>query len=130
MKTLKDTDIDKIVTWFRSKASITTLVSKILNWTVKNEKRDGNIILLRFYDLPDPVKTLVRMEVSIIGKDEKSTNAELRKIDEAVFNEFANASLPLEIDGFYINNIVPRQAVPDLGTKDRKEFLRDYLFYF
>ena len=98
--------------------------------TVKNEKRDGNIILLRFYDLPDPVKTLVRMEVSIIGKDEKSTNAELRKIDEAVFNEFANASLPLEIDGFYINNIVPRQAVPDLGTKDRKEFLRDYLFYF
>jgi hypothetical protein len=70
------------------------------------------------------------MEVSIVGKDEKTLNSDLKQIDEAIFEEFANATLPLEIDGLNINNIIPRQAVPDLGTKDRKELIRDYTFYF
>jgi phage tail tube protein FII len=70
------------------------------------------------------------MEVRIHGKDQKTTYGKLREIDEAFFEAFANSNLPLEIDGFTIYNIEPRQYVPDIGTKDRKEAIRDYLFYF
>lgn len=114
MKTLSKDNIDKIVAWFRTQTSITDLTSLIVNGQVKKETRTGNIILLRFMDLPDPVKTMVRMEVNIVGKDEKTTYGDLREIDEAVFNTFANASLPLELSGINIFNIVPKQAIPDL----------------
>ena len=130
MKTLTEENILDIVTWLRSKASITDKASKILHGEVKTEKRVGNMVLLQFYDLPDPVQTTVRMETRLLAKDEKTTYGDLRSLDQAFFNEFANVDLPLKLNSIQINNIVPRQLVPELGTKDRKESLRDYLFYF
>lgn len=129
MKILESQHIEDIVNYLRSKTSITSLTSKIVNGQVKHEDQTGNYITLRFYDTPDPVKTTVRMEVRIHGKDEKTTYGELTAIDKAVFTELTSA-LPLELDNFIINNIVPRSSLPDLGTKDRKETLRDYVFYF
>lgn len=73
MKTLELQQIEDIVTFLRSKTSITTLVSKIVNGEVKHEEQEGDYITLRFFDTPDPVKTTVRMEVRIHGKDEKTT---------------------------------------------------------
>ena len=130
MKTLTKENIDKIVTWLRTKTTITSITSLIVNWEVTHEDQEGDYITLKFFDTPDPVKTTVRMEVRIHWKDEKTTYWTLRQIDNAVFEEFGNANLPLDIDGFVINNLVPRSSIPDLGTKDRKEMLRDYLFYF
>jgi len=130
MKILEKEHIDKIVTWARSQTALTDVASKIVNGEVRHEDQTGNYITLKFFDTPDPVKTTVRMEVRIHGKDENSTYGQLREIDKAFFNAFANATLPLEIDGFVITNIVPRQLVPEVGTKDRKESLRDYLFIF
>lgn len=129
MKILESQHIEDIVTYLRSKTSITSLASKIVNGQVRHEDQVGNYITLRFLDTPDPVKTTVRMEVRIHGKDEKTTYGQLRAIDKAVFTELTN-SLPLELDNFVINNIVPRSSLPDLWTKDRKEMLRDYVFYF
>ena len=130
MKTLTKENIADIVGFFKGKSSITSLTSNILRGETQKEDREGNMVLPQFFDLPDPVKTTVRMEVRIIGKDEKTTYADLNAIDTAVFNEFANAVLPIELATLNINNIVPRQLVPELGTKDRKEALRDYVFYF
>lgn len=129
MKTLEKEHIDDIVNFLRSKTGITNLVSLIVVWEVTHEKQTGNYITLKFFDTPDPVKTMVRMEVRIHGKDEKTTYWALREIDKAVFSELTN-TLPIELDNLIINNIVPRGSVTSLGTKDNKEFLRDYVFYF
>lgn len=129
MKTLELQHIEDVVTFLRSKTTITSLVSKIVNGEVTHEEQDGNYITLKFFDTPDPVKTTVRMEVRIHGKDEKTTYGQLRDIDKAVFTELTSG-LPLVLENFVINNIVPRGSVPDLWTKDRKELLRDYVFYF
>lgn len=129
MKTLELQHIDDIVTFLRSKTSITTLTSKIVNGEVKHEDQGGDYITLKFFDTPDPVKTTVRMEVRIHGDNEKTTYGQLRAIDNAVFTELTN-NLPFILDNFVINNIVPKSSIPDLGTKDRKEMLRDYVFYF
>ena len=129
MKTLELQHIEDVVNFLRSKTTITNLVSKIVNGEVRHEDQTGNYITLKFFDTPDPVKTTVRMEVRIHGKDEKTTYGQLMAIDNAVFTELTSG-LPLVLENFIINNIVPRSSVPNLGTKDRKELLRDYVFYF
>ena len=113
MKTLELQHIEDVVTFLRSKTTITSLVSKIVNGEVTHEEQDGNYITLKFFDTPDPVKTTVRMEVRIHGKDEKTTYGQLRDIDKAVFTELTSG-LPLVLENFVINNIVPRGSVPDL----------------
>ena len=126
MKILKKEDVEKIVLWLRQKIPNV----KIVNGEVSHEKQNGDYITLKFFDTPSPTHTTVRIEVRIHGKDEKTTYSDLKDLDNLVFTALGNANLPIEINDFVIFNIVPRSSVPNLGTKDRKELLRDYLFYY
>ena len=125
---MSQVNVPQIVDYLMTKSNITDLIDKIY-WGVPKEwnKLKPYVVVNIVSDVPDPISTASRIEFRIISNNQKVTNKQIFEIDNQLALEINSTNL---FWTFATYNVVMQEGQNFLAEKNRKEFIRDYLFYF